>query len=330
MTAPRLLVADIGGTNTRAALSDGVQLRASTITRFRNVEFGSLAEVLAAFVAQHGTPPLDGACIALAGPVTQQGAEAVGQMTNLQWQLDTAQMRAVTGAPQAAIINDLQAQAYALPHLDKSHIEQLFGPAGTPGAPQLVLGVGTGFNAAVAHSAGGDLRVVPASEAGHIGLPVGTAEEWELAQFVGAKNGFAALEDVLSGRGLERVYDFVRQTIPDAPAHTAAEIVATADTYPATERALQLFARILGRASGDLSLIHLPLGGVYLVGGVARAIAPYMARYGAQAFADKGRFTEFMAQFGLSVLHDDYAALIGCAGRLAVLPRKTEAQVTVS
>ena len=138
MTAPRLLVADIGGTNTRAALSDGVQLRASTITRFRNVEFGSLAEVLAAFVAQHGTPPLDGACIALAGPVTQQGAEAVGQMTNLQWQLDTAQMRAVTGAPQAAIINDLQAQAYALPHLDKSHIEQLFGPAGTPGAPQLV------------------------------------------------------------------------------------------------------------------------------------------------------------------------------------------------
>jgi len=330
MTTPRLLVADIGGTNTRAALSDGTQLRASTITRFRNAEFETLADVLAAFVAQHGAPPIDGACIALAGPVTQAGAQTIGRMTNLQWHIDTDQLRAVTGAADVAIINDLQAQAYALPHLEHSHIDRLFGPPVTPGAPQLVLGVGTGFNAAVAHPVGADQRVVPASEAGHIGLPVGSPEEWALSQFVAATRGFASLEDVLSGRGLERVYEFIRQGTPKAPARTAAEIVASADSDPLTAQTLQLFARVLGRAAGDLSLVHLPFGGVYLVGGVARAIAPYMAQHGAQSFVEKGRFQGFMAQFGLHVLHDDYAALIGCAGRLALVARKIGQQVTVS
>ena len=63
-----------------------------------------------------------------------------------------------------------------------------------------------------------------------------------------------------------------------------------------------------------MALAHLPLGGIYLVGGVARALQPYMDQHGFRTcFADKGRFSGFMAQFSISVVEDDYAALVGAA-----------------
>ena len=66
--------------------------------------------------------------------------------------------------------------------------------------------------------------------------------------------------------------------------------------------------------------MNLPFGGVYLIGGVSRALAPYLMQLGfAEAFANKGRFGPFMAQFGVSVVEDDFAALTGCAQALIEL-----------
>jgi glucokinase len=43
-------------------------------------------------------------------------------------------------------------------------------------------------------------------------------------------------------------------------------------------------------------------------------LLPYMAQHGFQTcFADKGRFSDFMSQFAIHVVQDDYAALIGAA-----------------
>jgi len=75
----------------------------------------------------------------------------------------------------------------------------------------------------------------------------------------------------------------------------------------------RLFVKLLGTVVGNLALIHLPFGGIYLVGGVARAFAPYLDRFGFEtAFLDKGRFAGFMQNFPITVVEDDYAALAGC------------------
>ncbi|MFZ1726109.1 MAG: glucokinase, partial [Albidovulum sp.] len=74
------------------------------------------------------------------------------------------------------------------------------------------------------------------------------------------------------------------------------------------------FVRLLGAVAGDLALTHLPFGGIYLIGGVARAFAPYLEPFGfAEAFRDKGRFSGFMRDFPVTVIEDDFAALAGCA-----------------
>jgi glucokinase len=79
---------------------------------------------------------------------------------------------------------------------------------------------------------------------------------------------------------------------------------------------------MLGAVSGDLALTTLPFGGVWLVGGLARAFAPHLASFGfVEAFRDKGRFSGFLEAFGVGVVEDDNAALTGCASHLTGLLR---------
>ena len=76
---------------------------------------------------------------------------------------------------------------------------------------------------------------------------------------------------------------------------------------------------LLGRVAGDLALVHLPFQGLYLIGGVARAFSPYFAKGFTTAFRDKGRFSDFMDDFPVYIIEDDYAALEGCADHLGAL-----------
>ena len=178
---PRLsLVADIGGTNTRVALADGKVLRAGTIRRFRNADFPGLETILRAYLADQSGVVCAGACIAVAGPV----ANGVATMTNLDWTIDGATLTRATGAEVVAILNDLQAQGHALGHIAPENLRQIIGQAEPDaGAVKLVIGVGTGFNAAPVHETPWG-RVVAASECGHVNMPVRSEADLRLAQFV--------------------------------------------------------------------------------------------------------------------------------------------------
>lgn len=310
------LVADIGGTNTRVALADGNRLLTETIRRYSNAAYPGLETVLRQYIADEDGVDCKGACVAIAGPVR----DGVGTMTNLDWTIDKDTLRRATNAENAAILNDLQAQGHALGYIDDENIAKVIeAPEASPQAVRLVVGVGTGFNAApVFETAMG--RFVAPSECGHANLPIRTEEELALCQFVENAHGFPAVEDVLSGRGLSRVYLFLGTQADDPVEKSAADIMdaVAAGTDPRADETVRVFVKILGTVVGNLSLIQLPFGGVYLVGGVARAMLPYLGRFGfADAFRDKGRFAGFMQNFAVSVVEDDYAALTGCASHLS-------------
>lgn len=309
------VVADIGGTNTRVALADGRQLLDNTIRRYRNSDFPGLESVLRKYVADEDDVDAQAACVAVAGPVRDGRAT----LTNLDWTIDAATLARATQSENVAILNDLQAQGHALGYLDPTKLRTIIsGPDAKPNASKLVIGVGTGFNAAPVFDTE-HARLVPPSESGHANLPIRTDQELRLCQFVSNAHGFPAVEDVLSGRGLERVYAFLGQEAGTPREAKAADIMATcADgSDPRSEEAARIFTRILGTVAGNLSLIQLPFGGVFLVGGVARAFAPHLENFGfVDAFRDKGRFAGFMNNFSVSVVEDDYAALTGCAAHL--------------
>jgi glucokinase len=317
MTSQLALVADIGGTNTRVALADGTVVRVASIRKYSNAEFDSLEPVLIRYLAEEGIAKVDGACVAAAGPVR----DGVAQMTNLSWVIDGPLLTRATSAVQTAILNDLQAQGHALGNIAPEFLRPLIAGPQDSGT-MLVVGVGTGMNAAPVH----DLplgRVVAASECGHIAMPVQTEQDFRLSQFVAHKatnaHGYAGVEDVLAGRGLENVHAFICAEAGKPTAMKAADIMASlaADDALARDTA-QLYCHLLGQELGNLALIHLPFGGIYLIGGVARAMVPFMAEMGlTESFRDKGRFSEFMENFAIFAVEDDFAALTGCAAFLA-------------
>jgi glucokinase len=315
------LVADIGGTNTRVALAQGREVLPGTIRRFPNEAFEGLEPVLRRYLNEeaNGAAPM-AACVAVAGPVKDGQA----RLTNRDWHIDGPLLTRGTGAPVRAILNDLQAQGHALGHIDPANTRVLVPfPEASPHAAKLVVNLGTGFNIAVVYETEGG-RLVPPAEAGHVTLPVRDETDLRLARFVGAHHGFASVEEVLSGRGIVQVHDWLGQEEGDTTPATSAEIISalTRAGDNRAKRAGRVFVRMLGAVSGDLALTTLPFGGVWLVGGLARAFAPHLASFGfVEAFRDKGRFSGFLEAFGVGVVEDDNAALTGCASHLTGLLR---------
>lgn len=313
------LVGDIGGTNTRLALADGRRLLPDTIRRYDNSDYPGLETVIRRYVDDEGGVDARAACVAVAGPVRDGRAT----MTNLDWTMDKETLARAAKAETVAILNDLQAQGHALGYLAEGTTRPVLksnAEAG-PNAAKLVIGIGTGFNVAPVYDTEQGRLVTPA-EAGHANLPIRTEAELRLCNFVSTAHGFPAVEDVVSGRGLERVYAWLGQEAGDNREKRSKDIVdaCEADDDPRAAEAMEVFVRILGTVAGNLSLIHLPFGGVYLSGGMARALAPYYDRFGfGDAFRDKGRFAGFMSNFAVSVIEDDFAALTGCASHLEAL-----------
>ena len=156
------LLADIGGTNTRVALEQGGVIDRATIRRYANAENPDLSSILRKYLAEVGVTSCKGACVAVAGPVQDGRAE----MTNLDWVITPEAVAEATGATRVAIINDLQAQGHALDRLKAESLRQVLPGAAVrrPGA-RLVVGVGTGFNAAPVHKTRRGLLVAASERA---------------------------------------------------------------------------------------------------------------------------------------------------------------------
>ncbi|WP_299921410.1 ROK family protein [uncultured Pelagimonas sp.] len=316
MTKFTAVVADIGGTNTRVALTSGTQVRHDTIRRFRNAENTGIEPILERYLAELGETP-DAVCIDMAGPVH----EGVGELTNLDWRVESTALADTTGAKTVSVLNDLQAMGHALAHVGPDSLQTVLpgqNASGSSLAVRLVVNVGTGLNIAPVYHSHGQTTVPPA-EAGHISLPVQTAQELRLRDWIAESHGTPGFEETLSGRGLERLYAFhCREDGEGDPLEAAQIMAAFGEGEDRAVRTLRMFTRFVGRYASDTALITLPFGGIYLVGGVMRHVGPHLLDLGfAEAFADKGRFSDYMAQFPVHLMTDDYAPLAGCAGHLA-------------
>jgi glucokinase len=304
-TAPLILAADIGGTNTRVALLDGTTLREQSVSRYVNAKSNGLEDILRDYLSTRDVKP-DAVSLALAGPVNGD----TGQLTNLDWTITTQGASKAAGGAMGVLLNDLSAQGHALPFLSDEALTPVQGSSKDRSAgPCLMIGLGTGMNVAPVHQMG-TRTYVPPAEAGHTSFSPQDEELEALNDYLETKIGHVATEDVLSGRGVEHAYEYVAGK--RIPAADVMALCTRGDVQALT--AAGLLIRTLGHFAGDMALTHLPRGGIYLVGGVARALLPFMDQHGfSDCFAAKGRFNGFMAQFSVHVVQDDYAALVGAA-----------------
>lgn len=303
--ADRFLLADVGGTNTRVGLGGVDGLEQQSVQSFNNADHSGLAEIFTAYLEQHHEP-VTAICAGVAGPVRAGNA----QLTNLDWFIDAEKLRAETGAGEVRLLNDMQAQAYALDDLDESSLISLFPGAPPPrDAARLVMGIGTGCNIAVVHRTDNGL-FVPASESGHTCLPHMDGPAGDIIAHLAKTQSHKPIEAALSGPGLSQIHRFLHD-ITLSPAQIIA--LYEAGDLEAKDTLLH-FTQVLGVVAGDIALSHLPMGGVFFFGGTGRAIAAHLSALGfTERFTDKGPYTAIMQDIPIHLITDDSAALRGCA-----------------
>jgi glucokinase len=176
--------------------------------------------------------------------------------------------------------------------------------------------MGTGFNVAIAYQTAFG-TFVPASEYGHARTTTATEKQKMILKKLEEKSSFISYENILAGPGLNRLDQVLNQRKDRTPSDILS--AAQEGDFKAKEVGSQL-AGFAGQAFGDFALMNMALGGVYLIGGVARAIMPYLKEENfKQNFYDRGNFSEIMKKISVYLILDDYAALKGCANYSTIL-----------
>lgn len=323
-----ILVADIGGTQARFRLLEGNH-RKSWIRHeasWPSQRFQSLAEAVECYLTQLSRverADIDSAWLAVAGPVR----DGEISFTNLPWHTDTESLRARLDLPRVHLVNDLEALAYAVPHLKPE--QQLTVQRGSPArGSQLVIASGTGLGVAGWHGSGPHTVVLP-SEGGHCDLAPVTDRQMQLLLHLRQHLEHVSYERVLSGPGLATLHAFAdrqakggKPTGPDPPDISAAHVVELGQQEdPVALTAIGLFTELLGSFAGNAALHWAATGGVYLAGGVAIRLHPYiLCGPFITAFTDKGRMSPLMQRIPVTMITDHQAGLAGIT-RLAIQHR---------
>lgn len=155
------------------------------------------------------------------------------------------------------------------------------------------------------------------------------ATQYALLQHLQQRHGHVSYERVVSGPGLEAIFGFLCDSgrgVPSAqllaamgegdPAAAISRFAQQGDE-PVARMALDLFVRVYGAFVGNLALLALPRGGIYVAGGIAAKIISTMQGGDfMRAFLDKGRYTGLLETLPLHVVTNQEVGLLG-AGLLA-------------
>ena len=303
-----VLLGDIGATNARLGLfKDGAL---GPVEWMAAAEYGQFFDAVEAFLVKRGRPAVTGAMLAVAGPVEANRA----RMTNRGWVIDGAELCAQFRLRRARILNDFEATAWSLPHLEPEDLHRIGAGSAVPDTPMAVLGPGSGLGVAcfVPGAQGG---IVLASEGGHADLPGSSEREDRVIQHLRARFGHVSCERTVSGPGLENLYDAIAaiggQKLPqrDAAAITSAGLEGSC---PISRAALDMFCALLGAVTGNIALTYGARGGVFIAGGIAPRILAYLERSEFRArFEDKGRMRPYLAAIPTSVIVHPDATFVG-------------------
>ncbi|WP_319381437.1 glucokinase [Thiomicrorhabdus sp.] len=316
----RILAGDVGGTKTVLALynNDGAQLEEIRKAVFPSGRHTRFEDLLIEFLGDD--KEIESATFGIAGPIKSQRCIT----TNLPWIIDAAEISEELGIPRVHLLNDLEAAAYGILRLNRFH--ELNRQAQEKPGHLAVIAAGTGLGEAILFFDGREHHAMP-TEGGHCEFAPQNQLEDQLLTFLRNRfNGHVSMERILSGDGFGNLYDFLK-SIDFATASPALEALmqqgdrnaiisqaALKQQDSLCQQAMQLFCRIYGAEAGNLALKTLPLGGIYIAGGIAPKIRPALESGSfMQGFLDKGRMKHAIEQIPVRIVDDPEAPLLGAA-----------------
>ena len=325
MSELTVLAGDIGGTHARFAR---VRASAGTVVledqHVYDVPGSASLEALVAQYLLDYSGDVAVAAIGIAAPVVGGKSNPI----NLPWAVSEDEVRSAIGHADGFLLNDLLANAWGISELGPDQFEELQPDGIGLGGNRAVCSAGTGLGIA-GMVAIGDRWQPFASEGGHIDYGPRGSHEDALLLYLREQHPdweHVSAERVVSGPGLVHIWEFVTQT---GRAQAGADLLAAmtagnpgvaisqaalAGSDPSADLALEMFVHAYGAQAGNLALVLLSTGGMYIGGGIAPQILPILRRGGfLKAFQAKGRYDGLLEKMAVRVILDDLCALRGSA-----------------
>lgn len=279
---------DVGGTNINIGIA-GIKNEKPVILyslNYKTKEFNSIIPVINES-CEYSKNEYDiipkVCCIGGAGVVSK--SKDYIELTNVGWNISVEDILKNTSLTKVFLINDFQAIGYGINLLDHNNsndvhvIKKAIDGNHTKG----IIGAGTGLGKSILIFDEKINSYVPlASEGGHSDFPITNDLELKLSKYIKEKEGMVeplSYEELLSGRGLENIYYFIKTkegysdtqyTDEINNSEDKAEAISKYKTLdPACKETFRLFTKFYARCAKNFILDTMAIGGLYIAGGIA-------------------------------------------------------------
>ena len=320
-----ILAGDVGGTKSNLALFEqhGQALRAVFQLRLTTRDYQGFEALIEAFLRQAheansslSRASIDAAGFGVAGVVT--GGRHYSE--NLPWILDVGAISGTLKLKNVQLLNDLAATALSLDGLPPIDLVVLNAGKPVPNATRGVIAAGTGLGEALLFWNGERYEVAPA-EGGQSDFAPRTDREVQLLSHLRRQLSHVSCEEIVSGRGFRRIHEFLNpavrhESFESAGGNPAGDITqrGLAGSCKVCAETLEFWIEIFGGTTGNFALQTMPLGGVYIAGGIAAKILPKLQDgIFFKSFCGAGKLAQVMALVPITVVVNEDAPMLGAA-----------------
>ena len=241
------------------------------------------------------------------------------EFTNADWQIsindivDKLKMDIVPNI-EGFLLNDFEALSYGISTIEDEDVDIIFSRKGH-GDTTIVCGPGTGLGlSALKQTADGQLIVIP-SEGGHQSFPPEAGIEQELIKHI--MQNFVSYEDILSGKGLQRLYTFFfrKKSTHHCHAISPEEILTLYKKGDETAvKTLEQFSEALGTFCGNMALALGATKGIYLWGGILKKFPNHLLKIQMMnRFHNRGKMASYLSDIPVYRIISGDIALRGCS-----------------
>lgn len=305
------LVADIGGTNARFAISHMDIVDPDSVQILACADYENLDAAFKAYLTSRNAE-VDEACLAMACPISENIS-----MTNNHWVFNCKAMQAKLGLKSFKVINDFTAQALALPELKQEELIKVGRGESLRHATRLIMGPGTGLGVAGLAEAGEHWLPLP-GEGGHAAMSAVTDLDVAVLQELRKHAHFIYWESILCGSGLENLYRAHSALAGENKQLKDFEITRQALAGEAiAEQTLSHFCELLGRAASNAALTLGARGGVYIAGGIIPRFSEFFAESKfREAFETNVKMVDYLKYIPTYLIVADNPGLVGARAAL--------------
>ena len=291
-----ILIADIGGTNARFALSTAQAPFFSSAQTLQCADFDAFEQAVEAYLRALKIEKLKGICFAVAGPIDNGRVE----FTNNHWKIDCATLSEQYKVNKIKLLNDFEAIAYSLVRLNSTDSDQSFESINGRWAFDTkadftvgIIGPGSGLGVAGLNQRNAEL-FANVTEGGHAGFSPENKQQIEILSYLHTKfDDRVSCERLISGPGIVNIHEALCQISgQENPSLSAADIANAAvnGSDALCQQTIELFFEILGQLAGDLALTIGAFDGIFIAGGIAQRYPQQLSDSHFRAgFENKGR-----------------------------------------